>query len=84
MAALRFGKVGMAAIIDTREERITIDWGVSDERGARTVVSSLRVRPSGARVKDSRARLGVRDALCAMRDVQIARAKSAAPVDFQA
>jgi len=24
MAALRFGKVGMAAIIDTREERITI------------------------------------------------------------
>jgi hypothetical protein len=36
MAALRFGKVGMAAIIDTREERITIVWSVPDERADRT------------------------------------------------
>ena len=70
MAALRFGKVvGMAAIIDTREERIAVDWSVSVERPARTVVRSLRVRLPGARVKDSRARFGceMRDARCAMR-----------------
>ena len=84
MSALRFGKVGMAAIIDTREERITVVWSVSNERRTRTVVSSLRVRPSGARVKDSRARLIVRDALCAVRNAQNSPAESIATDDLQA
>src|SRR3954468_22041818 len=44
--------------------------GVSDERAARAVECSLRVRRLGARVKDSRGRLG---AGCAVRDARYAR-----------
>ena len=66
MAALRFGKVGMAAIIDTKEERITID------RVSRTSVRLARLNALseyGRRARVSRI-LGVawvRDAQCVMR-----------------
>ena len=54
MAALRFGKVvGMAAIIDTREERISgRSWQIARGRNCE-VARSLRVCPKGGRVKDS-------------------------------